>query len=256
MAALLCIAAAVVPANAASVDHESLVYSGSFAGVKVLALTAGVDLRGDGYTLEVDFRTTGAVDFISHSQIRTVAGGRWQSGRAIPSQYHSDGVLRGRTHRVEILYPDGQPHVSIFDSEPDLEREPVPADMQRGTVDGLSAMANLLQNVASLGVCDGDVRTYDGRFLALMQATDGGQEMLPAKSDSLYHGPALRCDITTTPLAGFPKGSEPSDAQRRPRHSSAWFARVHEGGPLVPVLIEIELRVVGHMTLKLVEAPG
>ena len=256
MAASLCGVGGAAPVRAATADHESLVYSGSFAGVKVLALTAGVDLRQDGYAVDVDFHTIGTLDFLSHSQIRSLADGAWQRGRALPSRYLSNGVLRGKTHAVEILYPDGQPHVAVFDSEPDLEREPVPEAMQHDTMDGLSAMATLLENVANTGICDGEVTMFDGRILARLDAQNGGQDVLPAKTGSLYHGPALRCEITTTPLAGFPKGSEPGDSQRRPRHSSAWFARVHEGGPYVPVLIEIELRIVGHMTLKLVSAPG
>jgi hypothetical protein len=78
--------------------------------------------------------------------------------------------------------------------------------------------------------------------------------MVPERADIAYHGAGLRCDITTTALAGLPRNAGPDDAQRRPRHSSVWLAAVQPNGPLVPVLIEVELRIAGRMTLTLTDA--
>ncbi len=239
-------------ANAATLPHQSLVYRGSFLGLDVLDLRAGLDLRADGYAMGIDFHTLGATDFLMHSQAKMQVDGDWQSGRPTPRRFSTAGVVRGRPNHVEISYPDGQPHVDRLEPALDSEHQSIPAALQRDTMDGMSALIDLLHTLINSGRCDGEVTTFDGRRLSHIVASSGGQEDVPHDNGLFYQGPALRCDITNTLLAGFPSDSKPDDTAHQPRHSSVWFAPLQPGEVPVAVLIRAELHLVGHLDLKLV----
>ena len=58
------------------------------------------------------------------------------------------------------------PEIRDLQPADEREREPVPAALQRNTVDTLSAIALLMRHVADTGRCDGSTLTFDGRRLA------------------------------------------------------------------------------------------
>jgi hypothetical protein len=247
MTAFVSGAAAAVPTL-----PQTLVYRGSFLGVEVLDLHAMVDMRADGYGMGISFQTTGTLDFLMHSHAKMQVEGGFQAGHPAPARFSTTGVVRGRPSHIEISYPSGQPRVDVLEPPLDSEHQPVPRDLQINTMDGMSALVDLLQTVGSTGRCDGQVTTFDGRRLSLIEVTSGGQEMVPDEKGMLYHGEGLRCNITNTLLAGFPQDSKPGDSMHQPRHSSVWFAPLTPGAAPVAVLIRAELHRVGHLDLTLV----
>ena len=229
-------------------------YEGFVAGVHVTNMRVGAELAPQGYKMGIDFHVVGVVGAMLHAQNLALTQGIWQGDRAVPLSYDSQGLFRGNPRKMQIEYPGGQPRIiaSILpSSEP---REPVPEAMQHDSIDDLSAIAYLLRAVATTGRCEGKARLYDGLRASEVSAVTVGMETLPAESRSVFSGPALRCDLVGRQVAGFPKDAGPDDMLRRTQHSSVWLAQMLPGVPPVPVLMSIEVRFLGHMTIYVTEA--
>lgn len=231
-----------------------LAYAGYVAGFNVMNARAGFRLSPDGYALGVSFQTAGMIGALFRGDNLSLAEGAWSGSRPMPRDYLSGGTWRGNPRHVEIAYPDGQPHVVTVVPPEDNEREPVPEAMQRGTVDTLSAVAELLHTVALTGRCEGQARTFDGHRVTEVSAHTVGIEVLPPESRSSFSGPALRCDLEGRQLAGFPKDAGPDDMLRKPQHSSIWVASLRPGMPQVPVLMSFETRFFGHVRLYVTQS--
>lgn len=231
-------------------------YAAYAAGFNILNLDATVALPPGGYDLGVSLRSAGTLDvFISLASEARVEG-VWQGVRAVPRRYSSRGHFRGRARHTVISYPDGQPRVEILEPEQDPEFEIVPESLRRGSVDGFSVMAQLVHSIAETGRCDGEVRSFDGRRAARISATTAGWEILPRESRSVFQGRALRCDFESLILAGLSRDVGPDDISRRPQKGTIWLAPLAPGLPLLPVLMSVEARHVGHVNVYLTLVGG
>ena len=126
----------------------------------------------------------------------------------------------------------------------------MPAEQQRGTIDTLSAMAQLLDQVNRTGRCDGVVQTFDGRRLASLRSWTVGMAPIPPSSVSSFSGPALHCEFEGRQLGGFMLDEDRATLQR-PQRGNAWFAAVSPGGPMLPVRISFHTRWFGDATMYL-----
>ena len=198
--------------------------------------------------LQISYRTTGTVGLLMRSQQQTIATGRIEHGIAIPARYVSSGLLRGGQRLTEIDYRDGQPIVRQLLPPPGTEREIVPEADRLGTIDSLSAMAQLMDEVSRTGRCDGTVRTFDGRRLATLRAWTIGTEVIPPSNISNYTGPALHCGFEGRQTGGFMLDQDRAKLQQ-PQRGSAWFAAVAPGGPMLPVRISFRTRWFGDATM-------
>ena len=125
-----------------------------------------------------------------------------------------------------------------------------PAD-QAGTIDSVSAMAQLVRQVNATGRCEGHSRTFDGRRLAELTARTAGREVLEQTGRSSFAGPALRCDFEGRQLAGFRLDADRAARRSAPRRGTAWFAAATPGGPMIPVRIQFEMDLIGNLTMYL-----
>lgn len=241
---------------AADLAHGAaeLAYSGFVAGLNVSTIRAAIQLNPQGYELGVSFRTSGMVGAFVKAENIARAEGVWRDNRAAPNIYGSAGLWRGSPREIEIHYPAGQPVVERFIPPTDPEHEPVPEALRHNTTDSLSAIASLVHLVATTGGCDGQTTTYDGRRVSQIVVHTAGMENLPPESRSSFSGPALRCDIDGRQIAGFALDAGPDDMVRKPQHSTVWLASAAAGMPAVPVMMSLEVRLLGHMTIYLTQA--
>lgn len=129
----------------------------------------------------------------------------------------------------------------------------MPQELQRHTMDTLSALAQLMRRVEQDRTCETSVRTYDGRRVLEVAAHTGGPERLEQTSRSIFSGPTLRCDFEGRELAGFLIGENDPD-HRRPLHGSAWLAPLAPGAQPLPVRIAFQTRWFGMATMYLTSA--
>ena len=236
------------PAPAAPVV---VAYTAYAAMLPVLRLHASYAIGPADYEVKLAFDTAGMFGALVHAHVDSVASGTLSDGRARPSRYYAAGTMRGQPHVTRIEYPAGQPRVEQLSPPVEQDNEPVSAAQQAGTIDSLSAMAELIASVGRTGRCDGTQRTFDGRRLSELSARTVGEESLAPTGRSSFSGRALRCDLEGRQIAGFARDADPATAGR-PLHGSAWFASLAPGTPAVPVRISFETRFFGTATAYLV----
>ncbi len=242
-----CLALMLVPA-VAQAEAVKARYAAYAAGLNVVVVEAAFELTPAAYRLQLDYRTTGTFGVFVRSQQNTVVQGGFAAGRAVPVRFTSSGSLRGEQRVTEIDYREGQPVVRQLVPPNDKEREAVAAEQQRGTIDTLSAMAQLVSQVGRTGRCDGTVQTFDGRRLASLRSWTVGMAPIPASSVSSFSGPALQCEFEGRQLGGFTL-NEDRERLQQPQRGSAWFAAVTPGGPMLPVRISFHTRWFGDATM-------
>ena len=243
-ALLLCLAPV---ARAQPVSAHYAAYS---TGLNVLRLDAELAIGPRDYRVRLTYRTAGTVGALVRAEQDTVVEGAFVGDHPVPRRFYSAGHFRGRPRVTQIDYPRGQPEIRTLTPPNQEEREPVaPAD-QAGTIDSVSAMAQLVRQVNATGRCDGQSRTYDGRRLAELIAHTAGREVLEQTGRSSFAGSALRCDFEGRQLGGFRLDADRAAAQR-PRRGTAWFAAVTLNGPMIPVRIQFETDLIGSLTMYL-----
>lgn len=237
----------------AQVAQVQLAYDTYAAGVEVMQMHVFLGLGPWNYRIELDYHTTGLVGlFYRGHQVNTVRG-QWQDDQAAPQEFFGEGVWRGRPRRTLIAYDRGVPQIRELQPPQETEREPVPPELQRHTMDTLSALAQLMRRVQHTGTCDTALRTYDGRRVLDVAAHTGGPERLDPTGRSIFSGPTLRCDFEGRELAGFLTG-ENDEEHRRPLRGSAWLAPTLPGAPQLPVRIAFQTRWFGWATMYLTSA--
>jgi len=241
------LALVLLPA-AARADPVQASYAAYAAGLNVINVGAAFDVTPARYRVHLTYRTAGAFGLVVRGQQDTTVEGQFVAGRAAPQRFFSTGVLRGQPRLTVMDYAAGQPVIRQLTPPPEQEREPVPAVQQRGTIDTLSAMAQLLRQVNESGRCEGRVMTFDARRLAELSAQTVGQEFLPPTRLSSYTGNALHCEFEGRQFGGFML-DEDRERLQRPQRGDAWFAATTPGGPLIPVRISFRTRWFGNATM-------
>ncbi|WP_431284082.1 DUF3108 domain-containing protein [Humitalea sp. 24SJ18S-53] len=247
-------ALALLPLLAAPAAAEPFraTYNVVAAGMTVMEIETVFDLAAPaGYRIHMSTRLRGLAGFLISGQQVTAVRGAWAGTQARPARYETDGVWRGETRRILLEYPAGEPEVRTLIPPNDAEREPVPPDMARGTMDSLSALAQLSRAVGATQSCDATAGVYDGRRRTDFVARTNGWERLPAGRES-WAGDAIRCEFQGRQVAGFLLDQDRAAEWRRPQEGTAWLASVRPGTPPVPVRLEIPTRMFGRITAYLV----
>jgi hypothetical protein len=254
--AVLGFALLAAPANSAEVAQVRLAYDTYAGGIKVMQMRVFFGLGPWNYRIDLDYHTTGLVGLFYRGHQTNTVRGMWRDDQAAPLRFFGEGVWRGHDRRTLIGYDDGIPQVRDLQPPQETEREPVPPELQRHTMDTLSALAQLMRRVEHDHACETEVHTYDGRRVLDITARTGGPERLDPTGRSTFSGPTLRCDFEGREVAGFLFGQDDPD-HRRPLHGSAWLAPVLPNAPPLPVRIEFQTRWFGLATMYLTSAlPG
>ena len=253
---LLPLVPAVAAGAAAAAEPIRAHYEVYAGGFNVIKLDADFTLTPQDYRIHMVLRTAGTLSAVLRAEQDTTVQGRFVANRPQPIRFYSYGHSRGRQRITLVDYPAGQPDIrQLVPPAADDEREPVPPDQQRNTIDTLSAMAQLVRQVGSTGRCEGKVVTFDGRRLAELSARTAGQEVLAPNDRSSFSGPALRCNFVGRQLAGFKK-DEDRQKLDQPRTGSAWFAPLTPGSQPVPVRVTFQTGLFGDAVMYIANDKG
>ena len=221
-------------------------------GLHVLDVTVDLRLTPDGYSVRLRDHTTGFLGFMLHTDVTSTAIGRFTANGVQPMHFESAGYSRGAQRDTVLDYVDGNPVVRVLTPR-EPRRDPVDIGQARGSIDTLSAMADMMHQVQETGRCDGNALVFDGLRLTRVSSRTAGEQTVPPDSRSAYTGTALRCDFTTLEIAGF-LHNEDEAKTRKPQHGSVWVTPVVPGAPALPVRIMFENPKLGLATMFLVGA--
>ena len=239
-------AAAALPADTAlRLDYRATVH-----GVPLMRMQVNLRMTPTQYRLRLTYRTVGVIGFFFRGHQADSVVGTWHGTRPAPLRYVAVGTWHGVRHLMAMDYQGDVPEIREVAPPIRATRAPVPPAAQVGTVDTLSAAAELLRVVAATGGCTASEHTFDGRRLSVIAARDDGRQVLPGNARTGFAGPALRCAFTGHMLAGFLHGKRARDS--RPLHGMAWLAPVTPGGLPVPVRLRFQTDWFGNVTMKLI----
>ncbi len=226
-------------------------------GFHVLNVVVDLRLSAQGYSVRLNDRTVGFLGFMLHTDVTSTATGRFASGGVRPVRFESTGYSRGAQRQTVLEYVDGNPTVRVLTpSEP--RRDQVDPARTAGSIDTLSALADMMHEVQQHGSCDGRALVFDGLRLTQVSARTIGQQTVPPDGRSPYGGTALRCDFVSLQVGGFLHDDEEA-RMRKPQHGTAWVEPVGQGLPALPVRITFENPRLGLATMfltKIEQAPA
>ncbi len=234
--------AAFAPAARAAEPPVLASYTAYFSGFSVATLDAALRLDGERYSLAALMRTAGILAAFVRGEQTAEVEGIVQPATAVglaPSRYAMEGRWRDRLRRIAMRWPGGEPEVLALIPANTEEREPVPPELQRGTIDTMTALVALLRRATETGRCEGEAALFDGRRRTDVTARTDGEDTLREHRWGIFAGPALRCTVEGRQVAGFWSGQNRDEAGT-PRSATAWLARPEPGMPLIPVRIEAE----------------
>ena len=215
-------------------------YTLTMAGMRVMDAQITFDINGPRYIVETRVRSRGLATMVSRGDQVTRSEGSWRGNEPVPLRYVSQGVWRGAARQVTIDYVGGEPRVTTLVPTVDMPRTPIAEADLRGTVDSLTALAALARSVDRTGRCEGAARMFDARRLTNFIARTHAQE----------EG-GLHCTVESRQLGGIPTDRDP-DVASQPQRVDAWFARPEEGGPAVPLRVQLASRWWGRVEANLV----
>jgi hypothetical protein len=238
--------------GAAAAQALRATYEVHAAGMVVMEVEVRFDVSADAYRVETRVRTRGIAALFASGEQTTRVNGGWAGMAPVPGSYVSEGVWRGRARRTALDWPGGAVRVLALVPPNEEERETVPDDLRRGTMDALSALAGLSRQVARDQGCTLTAPVFDGRQRSDFTAGNGRREMILPWREA-WRGEALRCDVEGVQVAGFRLDGEGRE-NATPRRVTAWIAAPYAGAPPVPVRVDMPSRWFGTATAVLLRA--
>ena len=245
--ALACAASSAASAREMRLRYDVTVLGGVTLGeIEVTSL-----LDRAGYRIEIRTRPYRAAQLVGAAEQSGKVEGRWGRRGPEPQLYQANGSWRGRAYVSELHYPRGMP--TIRRQEPSNEdREAVPPELIRGTVDSLSGVAGMLKKVAKSEACDGSTAIYDGRRRSVAVVTSSAK--VEMSDQGPLNGRALRCGFTVRTIAGF-RHDDDREAAMRPLKGSVLIALREVGEFPLPLRFEVETRWFGTVAVQLAGPP-
>ena len=228
-------------APAVALDYK--IYIG---GLEALAATVTIDSDPSRYEVRIDAQTAGMIAKMFPWIVKIQSTGNMAGDHLQPLQHEQTTNFQGKDRSVILDY-DG--HGGFLDRRvvPDAhedERDQVPPELTRNTLDIASAILAGLKKVDQTGSCDGRVPVFDGRRRFDLVYSDDGHEHLDGSDVAVYQGDALRCAIRVEPVAGFWKKNQKKFFTRKVNGEDEVvpievdIARVGAAGINVPVRVE------------------
>jgi hypothetical protein len=234
--------AAEIPLKPA-VDLDYAIYIGGLE-----ALVANVSIASDRqhYDIEIKANTAGAIGKLFPWDVHIASKGNVAGDVLQPIEHVQRSSFQGKDRAVTLTY-DG--HGGFLERKvlPDAkedDRDPVPPEMTRDTLDIVSGILAGLRTVDRTGKCDGRVPVFDGRRRFDLVYADNGHETLEPSGVSIFGGDALRCDVKVQPVAGFWKKNQKKfftrkvDGEDQVVPIEVYIARVGAAKVEAPVRIE------------------
>jgi hypothetical protein len=246
-----------LPIAEAAAKPVTLTYLAYLAGFPVLSMTAQADLPVAGdrkvidgiYGLQSNIVTQGSLATLYPYRASVSANGRLAGGRALPTQFHSEGQIMSKTESVTLTYhTNGKVDIKAVP----LTRQAQEAAAQgtaNGTIDPASLVLAIIANFAQKGSCTGSYKLFDGVRRYDLNVTEVGDGNVQMYKRSYYEGPATACQAVPQLIQGFPQMAV--ESKLYPESAKIWIANAVPGMPAVPVRIYTQ-NALGEMVFDLV----
>lgn len=235
------------PRPAASAEGVALGYEGYLGGLHLMTAEVELARNDELYHMETIAEGRGLVGWILDWRSRAITEGVVGEGGVLrPLRHRREMTRNGKPTKImQIEYrDDGVPLVARL-REGD-EANFAEAENRKGTVDPMSAVTAIVDQMAAGQACTGQFEVFDGKLRYDVAAATGESRHLKGNKYMMYRGVAERCDLVLKAIDGFdddePKGN-PRDREALDDETmvlTLWFASPAEGLPSVPVMASAE----------------
>lgn len=228
-----------------------LSYDGYASRFRVLSMESELQLAPGGYHIVLSGHTAGMVGLLYHANWRSSADGNWDGSGVSPLHFDNVGTFGGQPRHIAMDFVHGDPVMRVVDPPDDGEHLPLAPDLTQHAIDSLSITTLVIHQFATLGHCEGEVTTFDGRQAERLTLRSVGSEYLPLTGRSTWYGPTLRCDIQSHVVGGLFRDEKPEE---RNYTDTIWMGTVLPGMPPMPVRFTAMTHHLGRITFYLVGA--
>ena len=236
--------AMTLPRPAQSAEAVALGYEGYLGGLHLLSAEVEIVRGEERYRMETNAEGRGLVGWLLEWRSKAVTEGVIAAdGTPRPVRHSRDIAQRGRKAKaIYIEYrEDGVPLVARM--RVGDEAKFTPLSERKGTMDPMSAVTAIMDQMAGGAPCEGKYAVFDGKERYDVTAEPGKPGMLTGNRYTMFSGEAMRCDLVLTPIddrkkkvLGNPRmrGIQPVDDGSI--KLTMWFASPVDGVSAVPVL--------------------
>ena len=235
------------------------VYAGGIHAVKV-ELDVSYE-KEDRYNVKMGARTTGFLENLVPWRGTFETYG-WRMGKDgdRPELHRSTATWRGEEELKEYTYGrDGSfKSLKVIEANEDKSPESLDPALVKDSIDVLTSMLEVMQNVQNNGKCEGVSEIFDGKRRFELTFKHEMDEVLIPTDYNVYDGVTARCQVEVKPMTGEwhqkPRGWLSIQEQGRQEGSlpTVWFAKVTDDMPAVPVKIRVKTEY-GTMFMHLTE---
>jgi len=243
MTVLVILMAISGPRPAASAEGVALGYEGYLGGLHMLTAEVELARTEEAYRMETRARGRGLIGWFFEWSSNAVTEGEVDANGALKPRWHQRDIAQRGRHPKEIQIEyrdDGVPMVARMRvGDEAMFREAVE---RRGTMDPMSAVTAIVDQMAAGATCGGQFPVFDGKLRYDVTARMGESGNLRGNKYMIYKGRAERCDLVLKAIDGF----DDDDREANPRERGSpnddtmvltmWFASPVDGLPSVPVL--------------------
>lgn len=220
------IAVPIIPSERREIDVS---YNGYFIGLRVMKAVVEFDQEGDDYAVDAGFRTAGLLGFFNDSEINAKARGEAGDAGLQPRSYEHRNLKSSKNRVIRIHFEDG---VARPDVNPPFGSAGDPAPTEEHLSGAFDPLTTLMAISFENAGCGKTVPVFDGKQRYDLRFTDPVNTNVRVRG---YDGPAVRCHVFYTPVAGFdPEDLAEPGVYERP--FEIWVP-TREGVPRVPVRI-------------------
>lgn len=221
-----------------------LQYDVYFSLIRLVTIESRSTVEPDVYNLESRMETVGLISTFFPWTYRSEVHGRITDRQLRPDVFNSHSEIRDSVQQVSLRYGESGPlvdEITPFDASvlgQEFTRDEVPASLLTGTIDPLTEIASVTQQLARGEGCAGVRSVFDGLRRYDVVYEDLGETELEGSSYDAYEGRARQCRSQIKPIAGFWKPKE--EKGESITSITAWMMPPRPGADPVPVRIAVE----------------
>ena len=220
-------------------------YAGYMGGIKIGWAETDIVVGQNRYLAKMKMETGGMMGWFLMWRHSSMATGKILESDNTPfagDNYRSSSFWKNKDRFIEVAYAAGVARIAEAVPHPikDEGRPAIPANLLADVLDPLSAITAIGRIIDATGSCNTSFGVFDGRRRYQLQVIDSGDRKIGRSRYAPYGGEARRCDFIFKRVAGFKKLHTDD-----PARGSAYYRRVAQGAPLMPVQVAADTKYGG-----------
>lgn len=228
---------AALPARADEPFASAEVDFGLFMlGTKAFGIHMAAQRQDERLTIATAMQSAGPLNFVMRFKMQGEVAARIAGGRLHPLRYatSSDGTFNQR--RILMVWDeDGLPRTDVIPANDEDDRDPVPPELTRATLDPTTATIARALRPGMEPPCQGSDPIFDGRRRYNLHFELVGTEELKSDNRSAFAGPAYKCAVRFERIAGYARKYEAESRKLEEQSNHVWLARVRGVDVWLPV---------------------